>query len=72
MKTTPGTEVCDNVPIAVDPRHTLLVAHEVTHDVTDLAQLATLANRAKDTLEAERVEAVADMGYYNGEEVKKC
>jgi hypothetical protein len=31
-----------------------------------------MAKRAKDTLETEQLEAVADMGYYNGDEVKKC
>jgi transposase len=72
MKTKQGTDVCYNVQIAVDQQHKLIVDHEVTNDVTDLDQLATMAKRAKDTLEAERVEAVADMGYYNGEEVKKC
>jgi hypothetical protein len=50
----------------------LIVDHEVTHVVTDLDQLATLAQRAQDTLAMAQREAVADMGYYNGEDIKKC
>jgi transposase len=72
MKTRQGIDVCYNVQLAVDNKYKLIVEHEVTNAVTDLDQLATMANRAKDTLETEQIEAVADMGYYNGDEVKKC
>jgi len=72
MKTRQGIDVCYNVQLAVDNKHKLIVDHEVTNAVTDLEQLATMAQRAKDTLATEQLEAVADMGYYNGDEVKKC
>ena len=72
MKTKQGIDVCYNVQIAVDNKYKLIVDHEVTNAVTDLNQLAAMANRAKDRLAAEQIEAVADMGYYNGDEVKKC
>jgi transposase len=72
MKTKQGIDVCYNVQIAVDHKQKLIVEHEVTNDVTDQDQLATMARRAKETLAAEQIEAVADMGYYNGDEVKKC
>src|SRR5262245_21806539 len=72
MKTRQGIDVCYNVQLAVDNKYKLIVDHEVTNDVTDQEQLATMAKRAKDTLETEQIDAVADMGYYNGDEVKKC
>lgn len=72
MKTRQGTDVCYNLQVAVDHQHKLIVEHEVTNDVTDQNQLAAMATRAKDTLESDHLEAIADMGYYNGDEVKKC
>jgi transposase len=72
MKTKQGIDVCYNVQIAVDNKYKLIVEHEVTNEVTDQEQLATLAKRAKDTLATGQIEAVAEMGYYNGDEVKKC
>jgi transposase len=72
MKTKQGTDVCYNVQVAVDAKHKLIVVHDVTNDVTDHDQLATLAIRAKATLDTEHLDTLADMGYYNGDEVKKC
>jgi hypothetical protein len=72
MKTKQGIDVCYNVQIAVDHKYKLIVEHEVTNEVTDQDQLATMAKRAKDTLATEQIAVVADMGYYNGDEVKKC
>ena len=72
MKTKQGIDVGYHVHIAVDNKYTLIVDHEVTNAVTDLDPLAAMANRAKDRLAAEQREAVADMGYYKGDEVKQC
>ena len=67
-----STEVGYNVQTAVDEKHQLIVAHEVTNDPTDHAHLAEMALRAKETLAVEKLEVVADMGYYDGAEVKQC
>lgn len=67
-----GSQVGYNVQLAVDEKHKLIVEHEVTNAVTDQDQLAPMAERAKATLGVERLEVVADMGYYDGAEVKKC
>ena len=67
-----STNVCYNVQTAVDEKHQLIVEHEVTNDPTDHTHLAEMALRAKETLEVERLEVVADRGYYDGAEVKKC
>jgi transposase len=67
-----STEVGYNVQTAVDEKHQLIVEHEVTNDPTDHAHLAEMAVRAKETLGVEKLEVVADMGYYDGAEVKQC
>lgn len=61
-----------NVQVAVDEKHKLIVEHEVTQAVTDQHQLVPMAARAKQTLGTEKLEVVADMGYYDGAEVQKC
>ncbi len=67
-----STEVGYNVQTAVDEKHQLIVEHEVTNDPTDHAHLAEMALRAKETLGVTQLEVVADMGYYDGAEVKQC
>ena len=67
-----STEVGYNVQTVVDEKHQLIVEHQVTNDPTDHAHLAEMALRAKATLEVEKLEVVADMGYYDGAEVKQC
>jgi hypothetical protein len=68
----PTGQVGYNVQIAVDEKHKLIVAHDVTNAVTDRDQLASMAETAKATVGAETLTVVADMGYYHGAEVKKC
>lgn len=72
MKAGPATEVCYNVQAAVDAKHKLIVEHEVTQDVTDKNQLCAMALKAKEALGVKHLEVVADMGYFDGAEVKKC
>jgi transposase len=67
-----STEVGYNVQTVVDEQHQLIVEHEVTNDPTDHAHLAEMALRAQETLDVEQLEVVADMGYYDGAEVKQC
>jgi transposase len=61
-----------NVQIAVDTQHHLIVAHEVTNVGTDRHQLANMAERARDELAVETLDAVADRGYYDSEEIRAC
>jgi len=61
-----------NVQAAVDTTNHLIVAHEVTNVGSDKSQLANMANQAKAALGAERLEAVADRGFFNGEEILAC
>jgi transposase len=61
-----------NVQVAVDTEHHLIVTHEVTNDGSDRAQLANIACQAKEVLDVDALEAVADRGYYSGEEILAC
>ena len=61
-----------NVQVAVETAHHLIVAHEVTNVGSDRSQLAAIAKEAKAALRAERLDAVADRGYFNGEEILAC
>src|SRR6516164_1770138 len=61
-----------NVQVAVDTEHHLIIVHEVTNSGTDGAHLANMGKQAKAVLGADKLEAVADRGYYTGEEIKAC
>ena len=61
-----------NVQTAVDARHHLIVAHEVSNVGSDRAQLSNMAGQAKDAMGVEALEALADRGYFSGEEVLAC
>jgi transposase len=61
-----------NVQIAVDTQHHLIVAHEVTNVGTDRHQLANMARQAREEMAVETLDAVADRGYYDSEEIRAC
>src|SRR5262245_48942755 len=61
-----------NVQAAVDTENHLIVAHEVTNVGSDRSQLANTAQAAKEALQVEKLDAVADRGYFNGEQIKAC
>jgi len=61
-----------NVQVAVDTEHHLIVNYEVTNVGSGRSQLARVAKETKATLQTDRLEAVADRGYFNGEEILAC
>ena len=61
-----------NVQSAVESKHHLIVAHEVTNVGSDRALLAPMANRARQALGRKRLNALADRGYYSGEQIRAC
>jgi len=61
-----------NVQVAVDTEHHLIVTHEVTNVGSDRAQLARVAKETKGALQTDTLEAVADRGYFSGEEILTC
>jgi hypothetical protein len=50
----------------------LIVAHAVTNDGSDRAQLAGIACQAKEALGVDELQAVADRGYFDSDEILAC
>jgi transposase len=62
-----------NVQSAVDAKHHLIVAHEVSKVGSDRRQLAKMAKQAQEILKPKtKLTVVADKGYYNGDEIREC
>ncbi|MBM1172694.1 IS1182 family transposase [Microvirga arabica] len=61
-----------NVQMAVEAEHHLIVAHEVTNVGNDRTQLLAMGRQAQDVMACEEVTALADRGYFNGDEVLAC
>ncbi|MGH7665647.1 MAG: IS1182 family transposase [Gemmatimonadaceae bacterium] len=72
MKVYGGVDVCYNVQTAVDEKHKLIVANDVTNDATDRDYLSPMAKAANEVLDSDHLQVVADMGYYNGPEITAC
>jgi transposase len=61
-----------NVQAAVDTKNHLIVAHEVTNVGHDRAQLADMAGLARAACGKKTLTALADRGYFSGEEILRC
>jgi transposase len=72
MKNRSKIESCYNSHVAVDDKNHLIVDYNVTNAPADNCQLSAIAKSAKETLNAERIDAVADKGFFNFMEIKEC
>jgi transposase len=61
-----------NVQTAVDTKHHMIVAHEVTNVGHDRTQLASMARLARDAVGRKKLTVLADRGYFAGEEIVRC
>ncbi len=61
-----------NVQTAVEAEHHLIVAHEVTMHGYDRDALSMMGVAAREAMSADQIEAIADKGYYKGEEIVAC
>jgi transposase len=61
-----------NVQTAVDAKHHLIVAHEVTNTGSDRDQLSGMAKDARAAIGTTALTAIADRGYFKGEEILAC
>jgi transposase len=61
-----------NVQSVVDAERHLIVAHDVVTTGSDRQQLATMSEKAKAAMGVERLEMLADRGYFSGEEIVAC
>ena len=72
MRTPHGHAVAYNAQTAVDAKHKLIVAFDLTNEGNDYRQLHPMAVQGKDAVGADEVTAVADTGYSNGEHGALC
>lgn len=72
MHSKDGFHCCYNVQTAVDSGSHLIAEYEVTNHNTDQGLLQQVTEQAKETLEIETVEAVADKGYESREDILNC
>jgi len=67
-----GTQVGFNVQVSVDDKHKLVIDYDVTNEVNDFNQLERMATRAKEILQVDELDVLADKGYYDGAQIKAC
>jgi transposase len=72
MKTRGNGIVGYNVQTAVDAKHHLIVAHDVTNVGTDRDQLSAMAEQARTAVGRGSLTVLADRGYFKGEEILAC
>jgi len=56
----------------VDSQHQLIVAEDTTQDGNDTHQLAPMLEKAQQPLGSDHLEGIADSGYHNSVQIKKC
>ena len=61
-----------NTQAAVDTKHHIIVAHEVTTSGSDRDQLFRISRLAQELLQTDQLDVLADRGYYSGTEIKAC
>lgn len=61
-----------NVQAAVDTKHHLIVAHEVTNDGVERDQLSAMAKQARDAMGVDSLLVVADRSYFKSEAILAC
>jgi transposase len=61
-----------NVQTAVDTKHHMIVAHEVTNLGYDRTLLSPMAKQARAAVGKKHVTVLADRGYYSSQEILEC
>jgi hypothetical protein len=72
MKTRGTGVVGYNVQTAVDAKHHLIVAHEVTNVGIDREHLSSMAKQARTAMGTDELTAIADRGYFKSEQILAC
>src|SRR2546421_1278500 len=72
MRTPHGHAVAYNAQTAVDAKHKLIAAFDLTNEGNDYGQLHPMAVQGKEAVGADEVTVVADTGYSNGEHGALC
>jgi len=61
-----------NVQVAVDTKHHMIVAHEVTDLGHDRTLLSSMGKQTQNAIGVEQLTVLADRGYFKGEEILEC
>ena len=61
-----------NVQLAADTKHHLIVAQNVVDVGHDRSELLPMAMQARETIGKDKLEVIADRGYYAGQEILAC
>jgi transposase len=61
-----------NVQIAADTKHHLIVAHEVINEGHDRSSLWSMAQQARQAVGKDKLQLIADRGYFKGPEILAC
>jgi transposase len=61
-----------NTQLAVDEKHNMIATFAVTNDANDKEQLVPMAEAAKESLDVEELEVLADKGYCNPSQIAEC
>jgi transposase len=68
MKSGMGVKVCYNLQSAVDYKHHLIVAHDVTN-TTDRNQLCHMEKQAQEAVGINEITVIADKGYFSSQDI---
>jgi transposase len=72
MKINSKTIVGYNVQLAVDAHKKLIAAFQVTNDRADVNNLYKISKMTSQTVANPRLDVLADSGYYDRDELRKC
>jgi Transposase DDE domain len=61
-----------NIQVAVEAKNKPIVAQAVTNQVVDMGLLTQTAERAREILDVETIDVVADRGYFKAEDIEAC
>jgi transposase len=67
-----GIDVCYNVQAVTDSKNKLIVDYDVINNPADQGQFSKMAKKAKDAFKVDEIEALADKGYYQADDLKEC
>jgi transposase len=72
IKDRSGIEPAYKMQTAVDSKHSMIIDYEMTHDAADNNHLSEIAIKAKEALGVAELTVMADAGYFDGIDIKKC
>ena len=67
-----ATEVAYNVQVSVDSKNKMIVEYEATNESNDMGELHGMSVKSREALGVDSIEVLADSGYTNPSEIKKC